>query len=329
MKSLRLLLYACPALSGRIPGVQPARFCNLLPACDSSPPRRGSAGDADRLGRLCYTESRRLGSRPRTASFRTGLPPIPSCGAPRAEGALKRDQSRLHKRQRAWRRSEGSLLPWPWRSRSLYSSEDPHRRLEVLQRIWDGSRNYGALNDALSIIATSGIVAAWAVRGARAAFRAPDAVSKWRRQYAQDLLEIVRIDEFEGARDLGLSRAEAAACTCDRLRHTDAACQSPAALLRRISRVIENERQAFGRYYLCAGTAQWENAKFRIRPRRSPDQNAESLVVTWKWLQRASVRGNEQARDSVESNRAYAERCAVKGDAISIKALHLFDASRL
>jgi hypothetical protein len=83
-----------------------------------------------------------------------------------AEAAMSR-RSRGH--QQTWTRSKDRPCPflWHWRSTPLHSWEDLPERLASLNCIWTGSRNYGAVFDALQIITEADIPCLWVTKCVR------------------------------------------------------------------------------------------------------------------------------------------------------------------
>jgi hypothetical protein len=162
--------------------------------------------------------------------------------------------------QRTWTQSDDRPCPflWPWRSTPLHSWEDLRERLGELNGIWTRSRNYGALFDALQIIAENDVSYPWATSAAARAIGDTRQLKAWEKQYSKDLRDVVRAEEWQWARSaeddggLGLSRSEAADFAAEWLRGTLAE-MTGAAVLKLLSKMKRNDARAFGRYYLCNG----------------------------------------------------------------------------
>lgn len=229
--------------------------------------------------------------------------------------------SRRPRHQRTWRRPQQGWC-WPWQLKAYYADDNVEQRLALLQRVWIGSRNVAALSDALQIISEAGITCQWVTTAAREMLSTPSELAQWSKQHRRDLMDRVRQERFDEGRDqeygLGLSRIEAADYVVEALQATPAAT-TRAAMLKLVSTMKRNEARAFGRYYVGAGSAQWQAEHF---PWHSTPAH-QALV--WKWRHRAAARGNARMRDAEGADLRYVRQLVARGDARAQQTLNFYN----
>lgn len=211
------------------------------------------------------------------------------------------------RRQKTWRKHESYVVPWPWRYHALQIGEEPVSRLLNLKDVWESSRNYAALHDALAVVAdyptksgTDGVT--WTTRACLELMADPSAYVRWKERYRKDLLDVIRVREFEQARELDLTRDEAAEGAREVLGGTPAA-STTAAISRLVSSVQAREKKTPGRYYLGAGTGAWRDQLFR-------NQGAQVMEAYWRLHHRAAKRGDRNSELHLQTELRYAKKNA-------------------
>lgn len=224
-------------------------------------------------------------------------------------------------RQRVWSRNDGRAdepYPFLWYAQGEGSivfgtAAAAQRRLDLLERVWAGSRNYSAVFDALAVVGHRGdiVCPAWLLRAAREAIKKPEDVARWKRQHLRDILDSIRLSTFsnfrygEEGKEL-VSRDEAARYTADLLSGTRAATTKD-VVLKLVSKMKRNDARAWGRYYLGAGTLVLES-KIIHENGTTP----KHLKVYREWRRRAAQRGDTMAQKIEAAEAQYRKSEAVK-----------------